>query len=81
MDLKKVAEEIREIIQKRQEELKLVFEEDEHKYTMLDVDGTLRSDFPSVSKVMKLFYDEFPKEEFLFPAEISPVSHQLFFFP
>lgn len=63
MDLKKVAEEIREIIQKRQEELKLVFEEDEHKYTMLDVDGTLRSDFPSVSKVMKLFYDEFPKEE------------------
>jgi hypothetical protein len=30
---------------------------------MMDVDGTLRSDFPSVSKVMKLFYDEFPTEQ------------------
>jgi hypothetical protein len=30
---------------------------------MLDIDGNLRTDFPSVSKVMKLFYDEFPTEE------------------
>ena len=63
MNLEKVAQEIRDILSKRQKELQLSFEEDEHKYTMLDVDGTLRSDFPSVSKVMKLFYDEFPKEE------------------
>ena len=63
MNLEKVAQEIRGILSKRQKELQLSFEEDEHKYTMLDVDGTLKSDFPSVSKVMKLFYDEFPKEE------------------
>lgn len=63
MNLKKVAQEIRDILSKRQKDLQLSFEEDEHKYTMLDVDGKLRSDFPSVSKVMKLFYDEFPKEE------------------
>jgi hypothetical protein len=30
---------------------------------MLDVNGVVRDDFPSVSKVMKLFYDEFPAED------------------
>jgi len=30
---------------------------------MLDLDGKLHSNFPSVSKVMKLFYDEFPSEK------------------
>lgn len=63
MDLEKIAEEIRIIISERQKELKLSFEEDNHIYTMLDLDGKLRSDFPSVSKVMKLFYDEFPSEQ------------------
>ena len=63
MDLHKVAEEIREILNKKREELKLTFEEDAHKYTMLDLDGNLRTDFPSVSKVMKLFDDEFPTEK------------------
>jgi hypothetical protein len=63
MNLEKAAQEIRDIISKRQKELQLSFEEDNHKYTMLDVNGELRSDFPSVSNVMKLFYDEFPKEE------------------
>jgi hypothetical protein len=30
---------------------------------MLDTDGKPRSNWPSVSKVMKLFYDEFPADE------------------
>ena len=63
MDLKKIAEEIREIISQKQKELQLTFEEESHKYTMLDKDGNLRSDFPSVSKVMKIFYDDFPTEQ------------------
>jgi hypothetical protein len=63
MNLKKVAKEIREILDKKRLELQLTFEEDSHKYTMIDLEGNLKSDFPSVSKVMKLFYDEFPKEE------------------
>ena len=63
MDLKKIAEEIREIITQKQKELQLTFEEESHKYTMLDKDGNLRSDFPSVSKVMKIFYDDFPTEQ------------------
>jgi hypothetical protein len=63
MDLTKIAQEIRDILSERQKEFNLTFEEDNHKYTMMDVDGNLRSDFPSVSKVMKLFYDEFPSEQ------------------
>jgi hypothetical protein len=63
MDLYKVAEEIRTILSKRQKEFELTFEEDTHKYTMLDLDGKFHSKFPSVSKVMKLFYDEFPTEK------------------
>jgi len=63
MDLYKVAQEIRDILSERQKDFQLTFEEDNHKYTMADLDGKLRSDFPSVSKVMKLFYDEFPSEK------------------
>ena len=58
MDLKVIAKEIREIISQRQKELGLVFEEERHIYTM---NG--KSDWPSVSKVLKKFYKEFPTEE------------------
>lgn len=64
--LRNVAQEIREIVRKKQEELSLTFVEDTHTYTMADKDGNLRSDWPSVSKVIKLFYDEFPAEEISF---------------
>ena len=63
MDLYNVAQEIRDILSDRQKDFQLTFEEDAHKYTMVDTEGNLRSDFPSVSKVMKLFYDEFPTEK------------------
>jgi hypothetical protein len=58
MDLKNIAKEIRGVISQRQEELSLTFEEERHLYTM---NG--RSDWPSVSKVLKSFYKEFPTEE------------------
>lgn len=63
MNLKDIAKEIRDIITNKQKELCLTFEEEKHRYTMKDIDGNIRDDFPSVSKVMKLFYDEFPTEE------------------
>jgi len=63
MDLQEIAKEIREILNKKRGELQLTFEEEAHKYTMVDLDGKLRTDFPSVSKVMKLFYDEFPADK------------------
>lgn len=63
MNLKEIAQEIRDVLSKRRNELNLTFEEEGHKYTMIDEDGVIREDYPSVSKVMKLFYDEFPTEE------------------
>ena len=61
MDLKKVAQEIREIISNRQQELGLVFQEEKHIYTM---NGS--TNWPSVSKVLKKFYRAFPTEEAAF---------------
>ena len=58
MRLNDVAEEIRNIISLKQKELGLSFEEENHIYTM---NG--RTDYPSVSKVLKKFYTEFPTEE------------------
>jgi hypothetical protein len=61
-DLNEVAKEIRELLDKRREELELTFVEDTHTYYMKDINGEMRSDFPSVSKVIKYFYDEFDSE-------------------
>ena len=58
MKLNEVAQEIRDLIKVRQQELGLTFEENEHVYTM---NG--KKDYPSVSKVLKKFYTEFPTEE------------------
>ena len=58
MDLNKSVKEIREIITQKQQELELTFEEDRHIYTMMG-----NSNWPSVSKVLKKFYREFPTEE------------------
>jgi len=63
MDLENVALEIREIISQKQKELELTFIEDTHTYFMKDVDGDVKNNFPSVSKVLKKFYEEFPVEE------------------
>jgi hypothetical protein len=63
MELEKVASEIREIISQKQNELGLSFIEDQHIYYMKDTDGEMRSNYPSVSKVLKKFYVEFPKDE------------------
>jgi hypothetical protein len=58
MKLNNIAKEIREIISQKQDEFGLSFEEENHIYTM---NG--RTDYPSVSKVLKKFYTEFPLEE------------------
>ena len=62
IDLNEIATEIRDILDKRREELELTFIEDTHTYYMKDSDGEIKSDFPSVSKVMKYFYEEFDSE-------------------
>ena len=62
IDLKQVAKEINEILDNRRRELQLTFEEDTHTYTMLDNDGVLRSDWKSVSTIVKKFYEPFDAE-------------------
>ena len=62
MDLKNIAKEIRDIVSECQKKHQITFDEDSHTYTMLDENGNLTSDWPSVSKVLKLFYDEFDAE-------------------
>jgi hypothetical protein len=66
MKLNEVVIEIRDIILEKQMELGLEFFEDKHVYTMKDLNGNLRYDFPSVSKVLKKFYKAFPTEEAAF---------------
>lgn len=63
IDLYQVTDEIREILDKRRKELNLYFIEDNHKYYMNNRDGKSKSNWPSVSKVLKNFYPEFPTEE------------------
>jgi hypothetical protein len=63
MDLKIIAQEIRDIIEEKKKELNLSFIEETHTYFMRDETGETRSNWPSVSKVLKLFYEEFPAEE------------------
>ena len=58
MNLEEIAKDIRNIIDERQKELNLSFIEEDHIYHM---NG--RSDYPSVSKIIKKFYKEFPGEE------------------
>ena len=72
MRLNDVAKEIREIISQKQSELGLTFEEVDHKYTM---NG--RTDYPSVSKVLKKFYTEFATEEVSYKvAKGDPIKQQ-----
>ena len=61
--LEKIASEIRQILSVKRKEFKLSFTEDNHRYKMMDLDGKVKSNFPSVSKIMKLFYEEFPTDQ------------------
>ena len=63
MNLEKIRDEINGLIKKRQEEIQLTFEEETHTYTMMNNGDVLVSNWISVSKVLKKFYEEFPAEE------------------
>ena len=61
-DLKEISIEIKDILEKRREELELNFIEEKHIYHMKDVDGIVKSNFPSVSKLIKKFHKAFDAE-------------------
>ena len=76
MDLYKVRDEILEIVRNRQQELQLTFEEETHKYTMVDTNGVLKDDWYSVSKIVKKYYDEFPSEEIALKKAKGDIEEQ-----
>ena len=62
MKLNEIASEIRQILEDKRKEIELTFVEDTHTYYMKDLDGEIKTSFPSVSKVLKKFYEEFDSE-------------------
>lgn len=59
MDLKKISLEIRDIISEYQKKNSLSFVEDTHTYFIKNEKGDITSDMPSVSSVLKAFYNHF----------------------
>ena len=62
MNLEEVALDIREVLEQKRKELELSFREEDHVYFMKDKNGEYRNNFPSVSKVLKHFYEPFDSE-------------------
>ncbi len=62
MNLTDISLEIKDVLEQKRKELDLVFVEEDHIYFMKDLDGNVRNNFPSVSKVLKKFYKQFDAE-------------------
>lgn len=62
MDLQKEADKIRDILNKKRDDIDLTFIEEDHLYFMRDENGIIRSNYPSVSKIIKKFYEPFDAE-------------------
>jgi hypothetical protein len=62
MNLKEISLEINDLLEKKRQELELNFIEEKHIYFMKDVDGKVKSNFPSVSKIIKKFHKPFDAE-------------------
>ena len=62
MNLKDISLEINDLLEKRRRELELTFIEEEHIYYMKDLDGKIKRNFPSVSKIVKKFHKSFDAE-------------------
>ena len=61
-NLEEISLEIKELLEKRRQELELTFVEEKHIYFMKDIDGKVKSNFPSVSKIIKKFHKPFDAE-------------------
>lgn len=58
-DLELISEDIRNLLEQRRRDLELTFVEENHIYFMKDFDGKIKSNFPSVSEIIKKFYKPF----------------------
>jgi len=61
--LLEIAEDIRNVISEKQIKYELSFVEDTHTYYIKNLDGEITTKFPSVSTVIKQFYEEFPEHD------------------
>lgn len=59
MELKEIAKEIKTILEENRRQHRISFVESKHIYYMMDLEGKMRSGFPSVSKVIKNFFKPF----------------------
>lgn len=62
MNLNDISLEIKELLDERRRQLELTFIEEEHIYYMKDLDGQIKRNFPSVSKIIKKFHKPFDAE-------------------
>lgn len=62
MNLQNISKDINKLLQKRRKQLNLSFVEEQHIYYMKDIDGKIKNDFLSVSKLVKKFYEPFDAE-------------------
>lgn len=63
MDLIEISKEINEVLEKRRKEIDLRFVESKHTYFMRDETGKVRANFPSVSKLVKIFHPYFDADK------------------
>lgn len=77
MDLKEISAELREILKQKRSELRLSFVEQRHIYYMMDNSGKIRSNFQSVTKIVKKFHDPFNAEKKSFEmSKGDPIEQQ-----
>lgn len=62
MDLYEIRGEINEVVEQRRKELDLTFIEKYHTYYMRGIDGIKRSNYPSVSKIVKKYHPPFDQQ-------------------
>ena len=62
MNLQDISLEIKDLLENKRQELELTFIEEQHIYHMKDVDGVVKNNFPSVSKIIKKFHKPFDAE-------------------
>ena len=62
MNLNDISLEIKDLLEQKRKELELTFIEEEHIYYMKDLDGVVKKNFPSVSKIIKKFHKPFDAE-------------------
>lgn len=62
MNLNDISLEMRDVLEEKRKQLELSFIEEDHIYYMRDINGEIKSNFPSVSKLISKFHKHFDSE-------------------